>query len=107
MRNRDGEWLASAGELAVYSQYAFRVRAVNDIGAGDWSAESAWTRTDADFSYEPLGDEESIRGTITTVYAPTFSQLGTPNVEQIMIYLSTDGSSINSSSPAVMRGCAV
>ena len=65
MGGRDGEWRASAGELAAYSQYTFRVRAVNDIGAGDWSAASAWARTDADLSYEPLGDEESVQGATT------------------------------------------
>lgn len=65
MGGRDGEWQASAEGLAAYSQYTFRVRAVNEVGAGDWSEESDWARTDADVSYEPLSDEESVPGAIT------------------------------------------
>ena len=49
------------------------MRAVNDVGAGDWSAESAWTRTDADVSYEPPGDEESVPGAILA-HVPASSQ---------------------------------
>lgn len=65
MADSDEEWRASAEGLAPYSQYTFRVRAVNDVGAGDWSQESDWARTDADVSYEPLDDEESVPGATT------------------------------------------
>lgn len=38
------------------------MRAVNDVGAGEWSAESAWVRTDAEVSYDAPDEEESTSG---------------------------------------------
>lgn len=40
------EWRATAEGLDPYSLHRFRVRAVNDVGAGEWSTSSDWARTD-------------------------------------------------------------
>ncbi|CBN74811.1 conserved unknown protein [Ectocarpus siliculosus] len=47
-RGSQEEWRATAEGLEAYSQHRFRVRAVNAVGAGEWSAASDWARTKGD-----------------------------------------------------------
>ncbi|CAM9161625.1 unnamed protein product [Ectocarpus fasciculatus] len=47
-RGGQEEWQATAEGLEAYSQHRFRVRAVNAVGAGEWSAASDWARTEGD-----------------------------------------------------------
>ncbi|CAM9246405.1 unnamed protein product [Ectocarpus sp. 6 AP-2014] len=47
-RGSQEEWRATAEGLEAYSQHRFRVRAVNAVGAGEWSAASDWARTEGD-----------------------------------------------------------
>lgn len=61
------EWRAFAEGLEPYSLYRFRVRAVNDVGAGEWSTTSEWARTNpsptADLGLELADEEERLPGT--------------------------------------------
>ncbi|CAB1102139.1 unnamed protein product [Ectocarpus sp. CCAP 1310/34] len=45
-RGSQEDWRATAEGLEAYSQHRFRVRAVNAVGAGEWSAASDWARTE-------------------------------------------------------------
>ncbi|CAM9642237.1 unnamed protein product, partial [Ectocarpus sp. 12 AP-2014] len=47
-RGSQEEWRATAEGLEAYSQHRFRVRAVNAVGAGEWSAASDWARTEGE-----------------------------------------------------------
>lgn len=45
-RDRDGSYRAVAEGLQANTRYRMRIRAVNTVGAGEWSGESAWAWTE-------------------------------------------------------------
>lgn len=48
------------------------MRAVNDLGAGEWSAASTWSRTEADVFYESVVEEQTILGGADFVSTPVY-----------------------------------
>eukprot|EP00752_Nemacystus_decipiens_P004487 g4097.t2 len=80
--NRDSEsheWRASAEGLEPYSQHRFRVRAVNNVGAGEWSTASDWARTKWDPSstndLERPDSEETVSGSPELYAVPRHSDV--------------------------------
>lgn len=59
------EWRATAERLNPYSHHRFRVRAVNDIGPGEWSTASDWVRTGGTLSSP--GDHDNVQTDATAV----------------------------------------
>lgn len=57
------EWRATAEGLNPYSQHRFRVRAVNDVGAGEWSTAGNWARTEGGPS--SAADHDSVETDVT------------------------------------------
>ncbi|CAM9278509.1 unnamed protein product, partial [Hapterophycus canaliculatus] len=72
------EWKATAEGLEPYTQHRFRVRAVNSVGAGEWSTTSGWIRTEAEVSFSTAENSES---------RPTTSKLP----ESVLLSASGDG----------------
>lgn len=59
------EWRATAERLNPYSHHRFRVRAINDVGPGEWSTASDWVRTEGDLS--SAGDHDNVKTDATAV----------------------------------------
>lgn len=72
------EWRATAEGLNPYSLHRFRVRAVNDVGTGEWSTASNWVRTEGSLS--SAGDHDNVEPDVTAVSGKSCCQ-GTSGFE--------------------------
>lgn len=57
---RNGRWRASASGLRASMQHKFRIRAINNVGPGDWSMDSDWVRTQPNLFYEYSLEEDFV-----------------------------------------------